>query len=65
MLRDQLVCGIQDASIQRSLLAEPDLNFKKAMELAQTAEMSAKNAKQLQSTPSNTPNGSILTLNTT
>ena len=65
MLRDRLVCGIQDVSVQRRLLAEPDLTFKKAMELAQTAEMASKNAKQLQNTPSNPPNGSVHALNTT
>ena len=34
MLRDRLVCGIHDIRIQRRLLAEPNLTFKKAMELA-------------------------------
>ena len=36
MRRDRLMCGIRDTSVQRRLLAEPDLTFKKAMELAQT-----------------------------
>ena len=35
MLRDRLVCGIADSRLQRRLLAEPDLTFKKALELAQ------------------------------
>ena len=52
MLRDQLVCGIRDVSVQGRLLAEPALTFKKAMELAQTVEMAVKNSKQLQNTPS-------------
>ena len=34
MLRDRLVCGIHDIRIQRRLLAEPNLTFKKALELA-------------------------------
>ena len=34
MLRDRLVCGIADQRIQRRLLAEPDLTFAKALELA-------------------------------
>ena len=60
MLRDHLVCGIRDASIQRRLLAEPGLTFKKAMEIAQTAEMAARNAKQLQNTlPSGTAGNSV------
>ena len=28
MLRDRIVCGINDDSTQRRLLAEPDLNYK-------------------------------------
>ena len=35
MIRDQLVCGINDSHIQRRLLAEPDLTYKKAFDLAQ------------------------------
>ena len=34
MLRDRLVCGIEDPNIQWRLLAEPDLTFDKAFELA-------------------------------
>ena len=34
MLCDRLVCGINDSRIQRRLLAEPELNYKKAYELA-------------------------------
>ena len=34
MLRDRLVCGINDKQIQRRLLAESSLDFKKAMKLA-------------------------------
>jgi len=34
MLRDQLVCGIADTQLQRQLLAEPELTFKKVLELA-------------------------------
>ena len=35
MRSDRLVCGIADSRLQRRLLAEPDLTFKKALELAQ------------------------------
>ena len=52
MLRDCLVCGINDAGIQRRLLAESTLSFKKAFELAQGLESAAQNVKQLQSTGS-------------
>ena len=48
MLRDCLVCGINDTGIQRRLLAEPKLSFKKALELAQGMESATQNVKQLQ-----------------
>ena len=35
MLRDRLVCGINNEQIQRMLLAESSLDFKKAMKLFQ------------------------------
>ena len=54
MLRDRLVCGIRDVRIQRRLLAEPDLTFKKAYDLAQASETAEKNSKHLhQQHPSN------------
>ena len=48
MLRDRLVCGIADSRIQRSLLAEPQLTFTKAFQLAQTMEAADRNARKLQ-----------------
>ena len=33
MLCDRLVCGINDSSMQRHLLAEPDLDYDKAFKL--------------------------------
>ena len=47
MLRDRLVCGINDEQIQRRLLAESSLDFKKAMKLATSMETAAKNARDL------------------
>ena len=47
MLRDRLVCGINDERIQRRLLAEHDLGFKKAFEIAQGMETAAKNSRDL------------------
>lgn len=38
MLRDRLMCGINDESIQCHLLAETTLTFKKALKLAQGME---------------------------
>jgi hypothetical protein len=48
MLRDRLVCGINDIRIQRRLLAEVDLTYKKAFDLAQAMEATEKNARELQ-----------------
>ena len=47
MIRDRLVCGVNDGRIQR-LLAEPDLTFKKAMEIAQAIEAADKNVQEIQ-----------------
>ena len=48
MLRDRLVCGTKDVRVRRRLLAEEDLKFKKAFEIAQAAEAADSNAKYLQ-----------------
>lgn len=48
MLRDRLVCGIKDERVQRRLLSEPSLKFKKAWEISQAMELAMKNAKDLQ-----------------
>ena len=52
MLRDRLVCSVEEPRIQRRLLAELDLKFDKAFELASAVETADKNAKDLQSTKS-------------
>ena len=56
MLRDRLVCGVEEPKIQRRLLAELDLTFDKAFELALAAEAADRNAKDLQPTMSSTVN---------
>ena len=48
MLRDRLVCGINDSRLQRRLLTEPGLTFQKALELARAFESAEKNARDLQ-----------------
>ena len=58
MLRDRLVCGINDEQIQRRLLVESSLDFKKAMKLATSTETAAKNARDL--TPKMASGGDIL-----
>ena len=48
MLRDRLICGINDARIQRRLLAEAKVDFKRAMEIAQAMEIADRDATDLQ-----------------
>ncbi|CAC5366946.1 unnamed protein product [Mytilus coruscus] len=50
-LDDRLVCGIKVDRIQRRLLAEPGLTFKKAMEVATAMDMAAKNAQDQEPKP--------------
>ena len=48
MLYDRIVCGINDSHIQRRLLVELDLTYKKAYELALALETADKSAQDLQ-----------------
>ena len=48
MIRDHLVCRVNDRCIQRCLLAKPDLIFKKAMEFMQAIEAADKNVQEIQ-----------------
>ena len=48
MLRDRLVCGINDARLQRRLLAESTLTFEKALSVALAWESAERNARHLQ-----------------
>ena len=48
MLRDRLVCGINNLSIQRRLLSEQDLTFEKAHTLALGMETAARNVQTVQ-----------------
>ena len=43
-----LVCGVRDTRVQCRLLAQPNLTFKKAFEICQSAEMAEKNAREMQ-----------------
>ena len=52
-LRDRLVCGINDVKMQKRLLSETTLTFKKAVEIATSMEIAAKNAEDLQMTQQN------------
>jgi len=42
MIRYRIVCGINDDRTQRHLLLESALDFKKALEIAQSMEIAAK-----------------------
>ena len=55
MLRDRIVCGINDPRIQRSLLAERELTYKSAFELAQSMETADQNTNDLQTAPQSEP----------
>ena len=46
--RDRLVCGIADQVLQKRLLSEQNLTFKKAFEIAQSHESAARNIVTLQ-----------------
>lgn len=48
MLRDRLVCGINDETMQRRLLAESNLTFEKALKIALVMESAYKNMQDLQ-----------------
>ena len=48
MLRERLVCGVNNPQIQKQLLAEDRLNFKKALEISLALEAATKDTKQLQ-----------------
>ena len=47
MIRDRLVCGINDEQIQKRLLAESELSYKKAVKLASSMEEASKNVLEL------------------
>ena len=46
MIRDRLVCGINDENTQRLLLAEKDLTYEKALEIARSQEAASQMYKQ-------------------
>ena len=46
MLRDQIVCGINDPQIQCCLLAEHELTYQSAFELVQSMETADQNTPQ-------------------
>ena len=47
IVRNKLVCGIQDDATQHHLLAKPDQTFAKALQIAQAMEAASKDMKEL------------------
>ena len=47
MLRERLVCGVNHEGIQRKLLAEKNLTYEKALEIALTMETAEQGTKDL------------------
>ena len=47
MLRDRVVCGINNKAVQRRLLQEPSLTFEKALEMALAAETADRDSRRL------------------
>ena len=47
MIRDRVVCGVNDTAVQKRLLAEPGLTYAKAVEIAQGAETAAQSLREL------------------
>ena len=54
MIRDRLVCGINDDALQKRLLAEPDLTYEKAVKLAKSHETATQNVEDLKTQPPQT-----------
>ena len=50
MLRDCIVCGINDDTIQQRLLTEPGLTYKKSLQIAQHLKATSQNMRELHST---------------
>ena len=50
MLKDRIVCGINNVRIQQHLLSEKTLTFDTAVQQAQSVETAAKNVKELSHT---------------
>ena len=51
MLGERLVSGVNNEQLQRRLLSEPQSTFKKALEISQTFETAARDARDLQKLP--------------
>ena len=61
-LRDRLVCGIAEPSIQCRLLGESNLSFDRALEIALAMESAATNTAQLHPTHNTSPSVNVQNL---
>ena len=59
MLRDRLVCGVGNRTIQRKLLVEGGLTLKRATDIALAMETAARNAATLQGAGAGGDNGKL------
>lgn len=55
MLRDRLVCGVNEPATPHRLLQEPELTFKKAYDISIAMESASKDIHDIQHRPSNQP----------
>ena len=66
MLRDRLVCGITNSTVQKRLLSEKELTLDKAVSIAHSVELAEKGSKDLQASattkPTATPDNQVLKL---
>ena len=51
MICDRLVCGINNSSLQKRLLAEHDLDYKRAVKFVLNAEMALQSIQKLRGKP--------------
>ena len=51
MLRDRIVCGINDDAMQKRLLSEPGLDYAKAVETTMNMDTAARSVKELKGKP--------------
>lgn len=54
MIRDRIVCGVNDSRIQRALLQEPKLTYEKALEITQGIEAASMDMQALNPTSNRT-----------
>ena len=64
MLRDRLVCGCSDHTLQYKLLAEENLTFDKALKIAKAVETAERDSRGMQDPSSKGPNPAIHAVST-